>query len=575
MTNKIWFDEVLRITKRLMAVPSISPNIENENKCADVIRELTLAPYENGTSPQVFSDFWFTADGRKNFACLLKSKKNSSKTIILMGHFDTVGIDDFARYGDINIAFQPEQLHEAMKKYFASKPVLDVSEKSAYTHLQTGDWLFGRGAVDMKSGVALNIAILRAFVKPDEHGKRLIDELDGNILLLTCPDEETESVGVLSAVTNLLHLREKEKLNYIGLINTDYTAARDENENTRFIYSGTVGKLLPSFYIVGVRTHVGEIFRGIDASQIAAELVHEINLNPTWMDTWTGQLGNETITEIAVPPVALHMRDLKPSYNVETAGDAFVYINWLTLQINPLQAMKMMKDVSEQVLGQVVKRVEESYTEFTRLGGQSQTPPEWNGQVISYDELCKIAQEQLGDKKLSEWLEEKANELSSLAKDSRALSSLLVAELTNVAKINSPAIITFFSPPYYPSVLPQENELSEAVASVIKEFDDEIQFRAFFPYISDLSYIRLDHADSAKSLKQYMPLLNLKLKNGVNIYSLDSHILNEIKELNCPVINIGPFGKDAHGLYERVYMPYSFETVPQIIFQTIKQTFSK
>jgi len=570
MQNKIWFDEVLHFTKTLMGIVSVSPNIKNENKCADVIRDLTLAPYQNGKQPDVFSDFWFTEDGRKNFACLLRSKRNSAKTIILMGHFDTVGVDDFARYGDVNIAFQPEQLIEEMKKYFQSKNDLDISEQSAWTHLQTGDWLFGRGSVDMKSGVAINIAILRAFAKPDENGNRLIDELDGNLLLLACPDEEIESAGVLAAVPNLLKLREKENLNYIGVINTDYTAPRNENENIRFIYSGTVGKLLPSFYILGVRTHVGEIFRGVDASHIAAELVREINLNPTWMDKWTGKLGNETITEIAVPPVALQMRDLKPLYNAETAGNAFVYINWLTLQINPLEAMKKMRDSAKQALGQVMRRVEESYQAFSNLGGQSQTPLEWNELIISYDELLHKASQEFGDT-LSGWMKNKVDEFSSQAKDSRELSCLLVAELAKLAKINGPAIITFFSPPYYPSVLPQENELTRSVASVIHEFDDEIQLRGFFPYISDLSYMRLDTSDVSVNLKKNMPLFDLENK----VYLLDSNKLNEIKSLNCPVINIGPFGRDAHGLYERVYMPYSFEAVPQIICQTIKHVFAK
>lgn len=568
MQNKTWFNEVLQLTKKLMSVPSISPNVVDENKCADVIRDLTLAKYKNGKTPEVFPDFWFSEDGRKNFACLLRSKKTSDKTIILMAHFDTVGIDDFARYGNKEIAFQPDVLAEEMKKYFESKSVLDIAEKSAWTHLQTGDWLFGRGSVDMKSGVAINIAVLRAFAKPDENGHRLIDELDGNILLLACPDEETESVGVLSAVTNLLKLREKEKLNYIGVINTDYTAARDENENIRFIYSGTVGKLLPSFYILGVRTHVGEVFRGIDASHVAAELVSEINLNPEWMDRWNGTLGNENLTEVAVPPVALHMRDLKPSYNVETAGDAFVYVNWLTLQMTPQNAMQMMKKVSEQALSSVTKRIEESYTQFEKLGGQSQTPPEWNGLVISYDELVEKASLSVAD--LNAWIKNKVNEFSSQTKDSRALSSWLIAELTQLAKLNGPVIVTFFSPPYYPSVLPQENELTQAVASAISKFDAEIQFRAFYPYISDLSYLRLDNNDGLASLKKFMPLFDLENK----IYSLDSNKLTEIKALNCPVINIGPFGRDAHGLYERVYMPYSFETAPQIIFETIKNCFS-
>lgn len=575
MQNKIWFNEVLHLTKVLVGNPSISPNIVDENKCADVIRDLTLAKYKNGKVPDVFSEFWFSEDGRKNFACLLKSKKDSDKTIILMSHFDTVGVDDFSRYGDTSLAFQPDKLIEEIKKYFQSKQDLDISETSALNHLQTGDWLFGRGSVDMKSGVAINIAILRALATPNENGSRLIDELGGNILLLACPDEETESVGVLSAVTNLLRLQEKEKIKYIGVINTDYTAPRDENENTRYIYSGTIGKLLPSFYILGARTHVGEIFRGVDASQIAAELVREINLNPEWMDRWAGSLGKETTTEVAVPPVTLQMRDFKPSYNVETAGDAFVYVNWLTLQITPFQAMKKIKDVSQQVLVQVVKRIKESYVEFHSLGGQSQTPPEWVGNVISYDELYKKATQTLADTDLDTWLRNKVVELSAQTKDSRVLSSLLVAELTKLVKLKGPAIVTFFSPPYYPSVLPQDDDLTQAVVSVLSEFDDEIQLRAFYPYISDLSYLRLDHADDLQSLKNFMPLLDLKLEDDGTMYSLNTSKLNEIKALNCPVINIGPFGRDAHGLYERVYMPYSFETVPQIIYQTIRHAFTK
>jgi arginine utilization protein RocB len=172
MQNKIWFDGVYSLTKTLMGIPSISPNVEDENKCADVIQDLTLAKYEDGTTPEVISEFWFAKDGRKNFACLLKSQKSVDKTIILMAHFDTVGIDDFARYGNLNLAFQPEALAEEMKKYFQSKDVLDIAENSAWQALQSGDWLFGRGSVDMKSGVAMNIAVFRAFAKPDENGNR-------------------------------------------------------------------------------------------------------------------------------------------------------------------------------------------------------------------------------------------------------------------------------------------------------------------------------------------------------------------------------------------------------------------
>ncbi|HID62429.1 MAG TPA: hypothetical protein EYP49_06765 [Anaerolineae bacterium] len=42
-----------------------------------------------------------------------------------------------------------------------------------------------------------------------------------------------------------------------------------------------------------------------------------------------------------------------------------------------------------------------------------------------------------------------------------------------------------------------------------------------------------------------------------------------IHELDCDVANIGPWGKEAHGKGERVYMPYSFETVPELLYNVI------
>jgi len=44
-----------------------------------------------------------------------------------------------------------------------------------------------------------------------------------------------------------------------------------------------------------------------------------------------------------------------------------------------------------------------------------------------------------------------------------------------------------------------------------------------------------------------------------------------IHELDCDVANIGPWGKEAHGKGERVYMPYSFETVPELLYSVIRR----
>lgn len=563
-----WFDLVREITKILVAIPSVSPDVGAENRCAEKIHELlaveSLAP-----------TFWDSGDGRKNVACLLKSgnPNNTGRTIVLMSHFDTVGIEDFARFGDSNLSFQPDELAKVMQATLEQKESLTASEQSALAALQSGEWMFGRGSVDMKSGAAINIAIMREFARARADGTRTIDDLAGNLLFLSCPDEETESAGILSAIPELLKLREEENLAYLGVINTDYTAPRDSNQDARFVYSGTVGKLLPSFYILGARTHVGEIYRGVDASHIAAELVSHVNLNSDWTDLWRGSLGGEEIVEVAPPPVALRMRDLKLSYNVETAGEAFVYFNWLTLTLTPEDAMLKMDEAAHAALEAVRLRQEESFSDFSLRGGQTRPPLNWQSVVLDYDSLYEKAKKRWDaenkDEDFSGWLKSKTEEFTAIAKDGRELSRMIVAELAKVARIGGPAVIVFFSPPYYPSVRPQENELTLAVKSVLGESSAQIQFRGYYPYISDLSYLGLDDGIEADALKKNMPLFGMRDSNDSLFYSLDSAKLNDIRALDCPVVNIGPFGSDAHGLYERVYMPYSFETVPQIIFETI------
>jgi len=312
------------------------------------------------------------------------------------------------------------------------------------------------------------------------------------------------------------------------------------------------------------------------------------------MDMWHGSLGGEDIIEVAPPPLALQLRDLKPSYNVETAGEAFVYVNWLTLTLSPEEAMAKMKDAASAALEAVYNRIVESHQRFASQGGQAQPPPAWTGAILDYELLLhKAARRWESEKRtipFSDWLALKTDEFKRLTQDSRQRSRMIVAELAKVAQLNGPAVVAFFSPPYYPSVLPQENEITRSVKSVLdrmqthsnhkeNEFFSKvsvnsvarqpIQMRGFYPYISDLSYVHLGENIQIDSLKN-MPLFGLTDSDDNLYYSLDSEKLKDIRALNCPVVNIGPFGRDAHGLYERVHMPYSFETVPELIFQTIR-----
>ncbi len=84
--------------------------------------------------------------------------------------------------------------------------------------------------------------------------------------------------------------------------------------------------------------------------------------------------------------------------------------------------------------------------------------------------------------------------------------------------------------------------------------------KKFYPYISDLSYAAAPREENAVgSLKNNMPGFGIK-------YNLP---IEEMQKLNLPVVNIGPFGKDAHKFTERLEKDYSFNIAPRLVYQTI------
>jgi arginine utilization protein RocB len=204
-------------------------------------------------NPQLLKKLPFINDplGRFSVVASLKGGKGpSGKTVVMVGHTDTVGISDYGDFKDL--ATRPDKLVEVLKSVSLS----DDARKD----LESGNWLFGRGILDMKCGVSIIIAIM-------EHISKDIENFEGNIVFAAVGDEEGNSGGMLAFVPELVRLQEAEGYDYLAVIDTDYTAPRYENDSSRYIYIGTVGKLMPSFYVVGKETHVGEPFNGLDPNQ--------------------------------------------------------------------------------------------------------------------------------------------------------------------------------------------------------------------------------------------------------------------------------------------------------------------
>ena len=106
--------------------------------------------------------------------------------------------------------------------------------------LESGEYLFGRGACDMKSGDAVFMVLMRHIA---EHVK----EFSGNILLSINPVEENLHTGIIEGVEILEQIRKQYGLTYVLAINNDYTCPMYPGDPHHYIYSGVVGKLLPVF----------------------------------------------------------------------------------------------------------------------------------------------------------------------------------------------------------------------------------------------------------------------------------------------------------------------------------------
>jgi len=479
--------------------------------------------------------------GRKSVIAVLNGKKgNSDKTVLLISHLDTVGISD---YGDLKeYATKPEELMSKLKELSFSSDIEN--------DLNSGDYLFGRGIFDMKCGVATLMVIM-------EEISNDIENFEGNLIFAACCDEEGNSSGMLSVVPQLVKLKEECNYDYLAVIDTDYMTQRYENDNNRYIYVGTVGKLMSSFYVVGKETHVGEPFKGIDPNQITSELVREFNLNVEYCDIADG--------EVSLPPITLRQQDLKKEYSVQIAKSSYMYLNFSTHSSTPEQVMEKMLKGATMSFERVIENLNEQYKKYVEASKFPYEPLPWEARTISFKDLYEKVKIEKGEE-----LEERIAVLSErLQKDNdvddRVFALKIVEEVHNMWSDKDPVIVIYFSPPYYPHIFvkgdtEKEQKLMSAVDKAIEVVDKNTVKKKFYPYISDLSYAAAPREKEAvESLKGNMPGFGTR-------YDLP---LEDMQELNLPVVNIGPFGKDAHKFTERLEKEYSFEVAPKLVYETI------
>ena len=523
-----------------MSVVDTPGELDSIRKVYEIMQEM---PYYQQHPEDLFYVDLNDELGRKSVIAILRGKKaKSNKTVVMIGHTDTVGISD---YGNLaQYANKPYELMEKLK---------DVQlTPAAKRDLESGEYLFGRGIFDMKAGDAVIMGIMEEIAKD-------IDNFEGNLIFAAVCDEESNSGGMFAAVPKLAELMDKEGFEYLALLDTDYMTAEFEGDETKYVYIGTVGKLMPSFFVVGKETHVGEAFNGVDPNEISSAIMTRINMNTEFCDVVDG--------EVSLPPISLYQRDQKTEYSVQVGKTAVLYFNYATHSSTPDMVLDKMKKAAQEAFEGVVEKLNAQYKKFCEMAtSRDYKPLPWVARTITYTELLEKVKADNPD--VENILKAYNDELlKDETIDTRVHAQKMVEKLHSLWKDQDPVVVVYFSPPYYPHIYidgtnPKDKALIDAVDDAVKttETSYKLEYKKFFPYISDLSY-----GAAPKD-----PAIIAALKNNMPGFGSKYVIpLEDMQKLSLPVLDIGCFGHDAHKFTERLEKNYSFKVTPELVYKTV------
>lgn len=545
-------ERALEIAREMVSIPSVNTT-EGERHIGEYLENLLREmPYFKEHPEQLsVSELQNDALHRRNvMALLIGEKDRRPETMVWHGHTDTVGVED---YGPLNeAAFQPDALKEILLH-------MELPEE-VKKDLESGDYMFGRGACDMKSGDAVFLSLFEWLSQHPE-------KLSGNILLSLNPVEENLHTGILEGIDTLLLWREKFHLRYEMAINNDYTCPLYPGDEKITMYTGVVGKLLPCFYIQGKETHVGQCFEGMDAAYIAAKLVEKIHLNMDFSDCYDG--------EASMPPSVLKMKDLKPWYNVQTTKEALVYFNYFVHNAEMDEITSLLTRAAESAMEEAAIKVRKESERYLGNGflekkpiRQETTARKNEKDVLLYEELVGLVQKHTGMNvaDIREIENQFCRKERERGTDLREIPVALIKHFIGMIQMTHPVIVLYFAPPYCPHNMLQKE--SKALEDDLRQIADEMKEKTgttyrmmhFFPSLSDSSYLKIDDSDaSIEKLKQNFPMMDL-------LYPLP---LDKIRQLDIPSVDFGCYGKDAHKWTERVYIPYTFSVLPELIRTTL------
>jgi arginine utilization protein RocB len=214
---------------------------------------------------------------------------------------------------------------------------------------------------------------------------------------------------------------------------------------------------------------------------------------------------------------------------------------------------------------------EERYKQYSTLSAEPYVQHPWKPRVMTYEEMEKLLIDENGETFTTHMSQFKEKLLKNTELDTRMFSAKVVEEAWKWMKDKNPAIILFYSSLYSPRIeltgkttdeLALITALDEAVEEIQPYYQYPIVTRNFFPYISDMSFVALSDDEAG---------INAETNNNPSWGTKLFVDYQDIRDINVPVINIGPYGLDAHKKLERMEMTYSLEVVPNLTHLVIQK----
>ena len=460
---------------------------------------LRLADYITGFDGVWIEPILGDAGARSNVFALKHGR--SKRTIVLTGHFDVVAIDG---YGELqSLAFDAEKLlSQTIAKLKASG-----ENPLALKDFESGEFLPGRGLLDMKAGLAAGLAAAENYSG------------DATLLFIAVSDEEDRSAGARAAAPRLREIAEQHGLDIALVINLDAISDQGDGSRARVATMGSIGKQLLTAYVVGKEAHAGYPQDGANAAYLAAELLSEFELAP--------ELSETTGDEVAAPPTCLHAKDLKQGYNVTTPHASWIYWNTMQHRRSAQEVFDISLALATRAMVRASLRVNCAVS------------------IHSYAEVVTRV--------LPFTVKQKAAEIALLTHlDFPERAKMLTQFVWAQSGLVGPAVVLGFGSIPYPAVSLANSAVEQKIIKALQPLG--IGTLQYFAGISDMSFFGQASGD-----------LSVVAAN-TPIWGT-SFVMPE--GAGYPCINIGPWGRDYHHWLERLHGPYAFDILPLALLAVI------